>query len=200
MSDAIAAVEGGQIVEDSAIGLKWNRRGGRGRIGGVRLARGGELAARAVVVTTGTFLRGQMFTGDQITPGGRLGAGTAVELARSLEEAGLPLIRLKTGTCPRLYGDSVDTSRLETQVGDEPPPFFDPATVGFALDQRVCHLTYTGPECHAVVRENLGRSALYGGAITGIGPRYCPSIETKLARFPARERHQVFLEPEDAAG
>jgi len=199
IGEAVRAI-GGTMIEDRVMALTWSRSDGRRTIRGVRLDRGGEISARAVVVTTGTFLRGMMFVGDRTTPGGRRGDEPAVELAESLEQAGLPLLRLKTGTCPRLHGDSVDTDRLEPQLGDDPPPFFDPATSGFSLPQRVCHITYTGQECHEVIRANLGRSALYGGAITGIGPRYCPSIETKIARFPDKERHQIFLEPEDRDG
>jgi tRNA uridine 5-carboxymethylaminomethyl modification enzyme len=200
MGEAMAAVEGGQLVEDEVVGLIFNRADGRRSVRGVRLARRGEIAARAVVVTTGTFLRGTLFVGDETTPGGRRGAGPAIALAESLEDAGLPLLRLKTGTCPRLEGAGVDTSGLEPQVGDERPPFFDPSTRSFAVPQRVCHITYTGPRCHDVIRRNLERSALYGGVITGIGPRYCPSIETKVSRFPEKVRHQVFLEPEDIDG
>lgn len=200
MGEAVAAVAGGRLIEDTAVGLLWRTDGGRRAVMGLRLERGGDISARAVVVTTGTFLRGVMFIGDGTTPGGRRGAAPAVELAESLEAAGLPLLRLKTGTCPRLYGDSVDTGALEPQPGEEPPPFFDPATGGYALPQRVCHITYTGRACHDVIRSNLERSALFRGAITGIGPRYCPSIETKIARFPDKERHQVFLEPEDLRG
>ena len=200
MCEAVRAVRGGSLVEDTVLGLIWGRRDAHRAIVGLRLARGGEIATRAVVVTTGTFLRGKLFVGDEATPGGRRGAVPAVELALSLEDAGLPLLRLKTGTCPRLYGDSVDAARLEPQVGEDPPPFFDPETSGFAVPQRVCHITYTGSACHRVIRENLERSALFSGAITGVGPRYCPSIETKIARFPDKRRHQVFLEPEDLEG
>jgi tRNA uridine 5-carboxymethylaminomethyl modification enzyme len=156
--------------------------------------------ASSIVVTTGTFLRGVLHVGDRAEPGGRRGAPPSIALAEMLERIGLPLIRLKTGTCPRLDGATIDLDGLEAQVGDEPPPFFDPATRGFALPQRACHVTYTGDAAHAAIRANLGRSALYAGAITGIGPRYCPSIETKIARFPDKERHQIFLEPEDRDG
>jgi tRNA uridine 5-carboxymethylaminomethyl modification enzyme len=200
MTAALKGVPGGTIVTDLALGLIWQKHDGRRAVRGARLARGGDLSARAVVVTTGTFLRGLMFVGDSVTPGGRRGAGPAVELAESLDAAGLPLIRLKTGTCPRLFGDSLETDGLEPQPGEEPPPFFDPSTETFGLPQRECFLTYTGEACHEVIRRNLERSALFGGAITGIGPRYCPSIETKIARFPDKGRHQVFLEPEDADG
>jgi tRNA uridine 5-carboxymethylaminomethyl modification enzyme len=190
----------GSIIEDEVmeIDIRSDRRGRR--VAGVRLARRGPLEARAVVITAGTFLRGTLFVGDSREPGGRRGAPPSIALAESLERAGLPFKRLKTGTCPRLDGSTIDFARLDSQRGDDPPPFFDPGTRGFSLPQRVCHVTYTGGPAHDVIRAELGRSALYGGAITGIGPRYCPSIETKIARFPDKERHQIFLEPEDRDG
>jgi tRNA uridine 5-carboxymethylaminomethyl modification enzyme len=190
----------GSVIEDEAVEIDF-AIGHRGRrVAGVRLARRGLVAAQAIVITTGTFLRGVLFVGDRKEPGGRRGAPPSIALAESLGRAGLPFIRLKTGTCPRLDGSTIDVEGLDTQIGDEPPPFFDPDTRGFSLPQRVCHVTYTGDAAHAVVRAHLDRSALYGGAITGIGPRYCPSIETKIARFPEKERHQIFLEPEDCDG
>jgi len=190
----------GAVIEDEAVEIEF-AIGDRGRrVTGVWLARRGFVEAKAVVITAGTFLRGMLFVGDSREPGGRRGAPPSIALAESLERAGLPFIRLKTGTCPRLDGSTIDTAQLDRQAGDEPPPFFDPGTRGFSLPQRVCHVTYTGDAAHDVIRANLGRSALYGGAITGIGPRYCPSIETKIARFPDRERHQIFLEPEDREG
>jgi tRNA uridine 5-carboxymethylaminomethyl modification enzyme len=200
MRAELERVPGGTLLEDTVTGLLVDGVGRERRLLGLRLAGRGELLARAAVVTTGTFLRGMLFIGDERTPGGRRGAAPAVALAESLEALGLPLLRLKTGTCPRLAGDSVDFSRLEEQPGDHPEPFFDPETRETVLPQRACHLTYTGAACHELIRANLGASALYGGAITGIGPRYCPSIETKIARFPDRERHQIFLEPEDRHG
>lgn len=195
-----AAAPPGAIIEDEATALRLEADGAARRVTGIALARRGGLSARCVVITAGTFLRGVLFVGAGIAPGGRRGAAPSIALAESLEAAGLPLLRLKTGTCPRLDGATVDFASLEAQEGDEPPPFFDPATLAPALAQRVCHVTYTGEAAHDVVRRNLDRSALFGGAITGVGPRYCPSIETKIARFPDRERHQIFLEPEDAAG
>jgi len=188
------------MMEDEVMALRIEVDGAKRRVSGVVLARGGALSARAVVITTGTFLRGVLFVGGEREPGGRRGAAPSVALAESLESAGFPLLRLKTGTCPRLDGASIDFSSLDAQRGDEPPPFFDAETRGFSLSQRVCHVTYTGDLAHDVIRKNLTRSALYGGAITGIGPRYCPSIETKIARFPEKERHQIFLEPEDQGG
>ncbi|MFO8071304.1 MAG: tRNA uridine-5-carboxymethylaminomethyl(34) synthesis enzyme MnmG [Polyangia bacterium] len=201
MLEALKEIDRDAIVIDDAVGLLISGSGPRGRrLLGVRLARGGELRARAAVITAGTFLRGVLYVGNRRTPGGRRGAAPSLALAEALEELGLPLIRLKTGTCPRIAGESVDPSGLEEQPGEVPPPFFDPATRECELPQRICHLTYTGGPSHRVIRRNMTSSALYSGAIGGIGPRYCPSIETKVARFPHRERHQVFLEPEDARG
>ena len=189
----------GVIIEDFATGLKWEGSN-RKRIKGVYLKNGGLVECQTVVITTGTFLRGMLFIGDELIPGGRRGASPSVKLAESIEKTGLPLIRLKTGTCPRIAGDSIDSSRLEEQFGDDPPPFFDPDTTHFNLSQRSCFLTYTGAHTHRVIQENLHRSAMYSGSISGIGPRYCPSIETKIERFPEKDRHQIFLEPEDQDG
>lgn len=201
MTEELARIGGkSSIIEDAAIGITWSEEGGKRRITGVHLSKTGAVHARAVVIATGTFLRGMLFTGDQKIPGGRMGAGPAVKLAESLQKTGLPMFRLKTGTCPRLAGDSIDVSRLEEQFGDDPPPFFDPGTTGVVLPQRTCFLTYTGEQSHEIIRNNMASSALYGGSITGIGPRYCPSIETKIARFPDKNRHQIFLEPQDAQG
>jgi tRNA uridine 5-carboxymethylaminomethyl modification enzyme len=200
MRAELERIPGGLLIEDTALGLIVEGSDRSRRLRGLRLARGGEIRARAAVVTTGTFLRGMLFLGNERTPGGRRGAAPSVELAECLERLGMPLLRLKTGTCPRLAGDSVDFACLEEQPGDLPEPFFDPETRGTTLPQRPCHLTWTGAPCHDLIRANLGTSALFGGAITGIGPRYCPSIETKIARFPDRERHQIFLEPEDRHG
>ncbi len=191
---------GGTLIEGRAVGLEFENIGGKKRMRAVALACGRVVSARAVVVTAGTFLRGMLFIGDQREPGGRRGAEPSVRLAEALERAGLPLIRLKTGTCPRLDGATIDTKSLEAQPGDQPEPFFDPDTEAVLLAQRQCHLTYTNERTHRVVRENLGKSAMYSGAITGIGPRYCPSFEAKVDRFADKPRHQIFLEPEDADG
>jgi tRNA uridine 5-carboxymethylaminomethyl modification enzyme len=192
--------ENGVIIEDFAVELQWAGSGTSRQITGVTLQSGEVIVSQSVVITTGTFLRGMLFIGDELIPGGRRGAAPAVSLAKSLAKTGLPLIRLKTGTCPRIAGDSIDTSQLEEQFGDDPPPFFSSETTGYTLPQRSCFLTYTGEKTHRVIHENLHRSAMYSGRISGIGPRYCPSIETKIERFPEKERHQIFLEPEDQFG
>ena len=169
---------------------------GQGRTVGVRTAAGDELPGTAVVLTTGTFLRGTIHIGDQRIAAGRAGDAPALGLAETLERAGFALGRLKTGTPPRLAGTSIDYSRLEAQAADDPPVPFSSLTETIAQPQIVCHLTGTTPAGHALIRANLHRSPIYGGRINGTGPRYCPSIEDKVVRFTDRESHQIFLEPE----
>ncbi|MFH1144435.1 MAG: tRNA uridine-5-carboxymethylaminomethyl(34) synthesis enzyme MnmG, partial [Candidatus Eisenbacteria bacterium] len=155
-----------------------------------------ELAARFVVLTTGTFLRARLFTGMDPRPGGRRGEPPSLALSACLQDLGLKLGRLKTGTPPRLRRDSIDFSHLEAQPGDEPPQrfsFFENVEIA---NRAQCHLTRTNRATHEVIRRALDRSPLYGGIIEGIGPRYCPSIEDKVVRFPERDSHHVFLEPE----
>jgi tRNA uridine 5-carboxymethylaminomethyl modification enzyme len=192
-----------QVVEGKVVDVVVEPRGQGGsgmgaesRARGVRLADGSHLAARAVLLTNGTFLRGLMHTGDQRTPGGRVGEEAAEDLSTNLERQGFERGRLKTGTPPRVDSRTVDFSIVERQPGDDPPLPFSHFTERIPLPQAPCHIAYTGPETHAAIRENLHRSPLYGGVIVGIGPRYCPSIEDKVVRFPEKDRHQVFLEPE----
>jgi tRNA uridine 5-carboxymethylaminomethyl modification enzyme len=167
-----------------------------GRIRGVVTQMGEEYRAEAVVVSTGTFLRGMIHIGLRQFPAGRAGEFPANGLSEDYERLGFPLGRLKTGTCPRLDARTIDFNRLEEQPGDEPPPPFSFATTAITQLQMSCHLTYTNARTHAIIQENLDRSPLYSGVIKGIGPRYCPSIEDKVKRFPDRQRHQIFLEPE----
>ena len=172
---------------------------GRARVVGVATTMGVRYRARAVILTTGTFLRGTIFVGDARAAGGRAGEAPARSLSGSLEALGLPLARLKTGTPCRLDARTVDVAGLEVQPGDDPPPRFELlGEPGWKppLAQRSCWITYTGPRTHDLIRANLHRSPLHQGAIEGTGPRYCPSIEDKVVRFSDRERHQVFLEPE----
>lgn len=171
---------------------------GSGRACGVVLHDGAVIPGDAVVVTTGTFLGGVLHTGEARTPGGRLGEPPALALSQHLRALGFTLRRLKTGTPARLDGRTIDVSALEPQPSEDPCPRFtlpddDPPPL---LPQVLCHITWTTAETHAIVRDNLGRSAMYGGSITGRGPRYCPSLEDKVVRFAERERHQIFLEPE----
>jgi len=162
----------------------------------VTLAGGDELRARAVVVTTGTFLRALMHSGETKTVGGRFGEPSAETLSDSLRALGLRLGRLKTGTPPRIAKDSVDFSKLEPAPGDEVPRPFSILTDSIALPQVLCHLTHTGAFAHELIRANLHRAPMYSGQIKATGPRYCPSIEDKVVRFADKERHQIFVEPE----
>ena len=163
----------------------------------VELVDGRRLFARAVVVTTGTFLCGLCHRGLESWDEGRLGEPPATRLSASLRALGLTLGRLKTGTPARLDGATVDCSGLETQPGDRTSRPFSLDREAVPEEQLDCHITYTSPQTHTLLRENLDRSPLYSGRIQGVGPRYCPSIEDKVVRFPDRARHQVFLEPED---
>ena len=167
-----------------------------GRVRGVELADGTLAGAGAVVITTGTFLNGLTHIGDRRSAAGRMGEPPSVRLAACLKRIGLRTGRLKTGTPPRLDGRTIDYSQFEEQKGDENPTFFSFRTRQVTLRQVSCHIGYTSERLHRLLRDNLGRSALYGGAIVGIGPRYCPSIEDKVVKFPDRDRHQLFLEPE----
>ena len=167
-----------------------------GRVAGVRTAGGRGFGAAAVVLTTGTFLRGMVHIGDRQTPAGRVGEAPAIGLAETLARLSLPLGRLKTGTPPRLHRDSIDFSALPADPGDDPPEPFSPLTARITTPQMACHVTATTEATHAIIRANLHRSAIHAGNISGPGPRYCPSIEDKVARFADRPRHQIFLEPE----
>ncbi len=176
--------------------LLWKSDGQSPCICGVELETGEQLACRAVIVTTGTFLDGLVHIGDRSVPAGRAGENAAIGLSDSLRELGLTTARLKTGTPPRLDKRSIQWEILEPQYGDDPPPFFSYLTEKAVLPQVPCYLTYTNAETHKIILDNLSRSAMYGGYIKSVGPRYCPSIEDKCVRFADKERHQVFLEPE----
>jgi tRNA uridine 5-carboxymethylaminomethyl modification enzyme len=167
-----------------------------GAVSGVVTADGSTIRCGAVVITTGTFLRGEIHLGDRRTPAGRAGDAPAIGLALALDQLGLPLARLKTGTPPRLDGRTIDWAALESQPGDEPPEPMSWLTSAITNRQVACGVTWTTPATHALIRANLHRTAVYGGHIQGAGPRYCPSIEDKVVRFADRERHQIFLEPE----
>jgi tRNA uridine 5-carboxymethylaminomethyl modification enzyme len=167
-----------------------------GRIIALALADGRTIRCGALAITTGTFLRGVIHLGDQRTPAGRIGDRPSIELAQCIDKMGLLLGRLKTGTPPRLDGETIDWSGLEEQPGDHPPEPFSTLTAQITTPQVCCHITRTNPAGHAIVRSKAQQSAVYSGAITGRGPRYCPSIEDKVLRFPDRDSHQIFLEPE----
>ena len=185
-----------------------------GRVAGVETALGMRLQARAVVLCSGTFMRGLLHVGMEHVPGGRLGCAPS-GISAALARLGFPLARFKTGTSPRLKGSSIDFAACGVQPGDDPPPYFSrqsqrvlscrsepactlnfPADADFELRQMPCYITYTHTGTHDIIRANLCHSPLYGGVIEGVGPRYCPSIEDKVVRFADKERHQLFIEPE----
>jgi tRNA uridine 5-carboxymethylaminomethyl modification enzyme len=165
-------------------------------IAGVQLMDGRALASRAVIVTTGTFLNGLIHIGEKRFPSGRSGELPSIKLAENLRSLGFRIARLKTGTPPRLDGRSIDFRKFEEQPGDDEPTPFSFTTRSISQEQISCHIGYTTHKVHDTIRENLARSPLYSGQIQGIGPRYCPSIEDKVVKFPDKERHQLFLEPE----
>jgi tRNA uridine 5-carboxymethylaminomethyl modification enzyme len=167
-----------------------------GRISGLSCRGGAEYRARAVVLTTGTFLQALMHTGEVKTPGGRAGDSSAVGLSASLADLGFELRRFKTGTPPRLNGRTIDFSRLEPQPGDVEPVPFSFMTDSVMQPQLECHITTTNQAVHDVIRANLHRAPMYSGQIESTGPRYCPSIEDKVVKFADRQQHQIFLEPE----
>ena len=166
------------------------------RVTGVRLGDGRTYGAGAVVLTTGTFLRGLIHIGERQIPAGRVGEAPATGLSRTLERVGFALGRLKTGTPPRLDGTTIDWTALEMQPGDEPPEPFSTLTDRIANRQIQCAITRTTVATHAIIRDNVHRSPMYSGQIKSRGPRYCPSIEDKIVRFGERDGHQIFLEPE----
>lgn len=167
-----------------------------GQICGVRLADGVEIGASAVILTAGTFLNGLIHIGDVSHSAGRMGDRPSISLAQRLAEVGLPRGRLKTGTPPRLDGRTINWDILDRQDGDAEPVLFSFLHKRPALRQISCGITHTNARTHEIIRENLSRSAMYGGHIEGVGPRYCPSIEDKVVRFADKDSHQVFLEPE----
>jgi tRNA uridine 5-carboxymethylaminomethyl modification enzyme len=176
-------------VEDLEIGPD-------GRLAAVICADGTRVRCAAAVLTTGTFLRGVIHIGDWSTPAGRVGEAPAIGLARTLERLNLPMGRLKTGTPPRLDRATIDWRGLAADPGDAVPEAFSTMTTRIPSPQLACRVTTTTPATHAIIRENLHRSAIHVGNISGVGPRYCPSIEDKVQRFAARDRHNIFLEPE----
>jgi len=163
---------------------------------GVQLADGSEIKSKRVILTTGTFLRGVIHIGDVSYSGGRMGDKASVKLAERIDSFELPLGRLKTGTPPRLDGRTIKWDLLESQAGDDDPALFSFMSHKVSARQISCGMTYTNEKTHDIIRENLTKSAMYGGHIDGVGPRYCPSIEDKIVRFGEKDSHLVFLEPE----
>ncbi len=166
------------------------------RVVGVRTAIGLEIACKAVVVCTGTFPRGKTHIGSHQAPGGRFGEPAAEEISGSLTTLGLPLMRLKTGTCPRVLSSSLDYDRMTIQPGDESPVPFSFLTRKLEVEQVPCYATWTTPETQQMVADILESTPLFNGQIEGVGPRYCPSFELKVARFPDKDKHHIFVEPE----
>jgi tRNA uridine 5-carboxymethylaminomethyl modification enzyme len=192
MQQAMSAIANLVVIEVEADDLIISDK----RIAGLKLADGRELGAGAVVLTTGTFLRGLIHIGEQQMPAGRVGEAPAVALALTLERLGFSLGRLKTGTPPRLEGRTIDWAAVEMQPGDEPPEPFSTLTERIENPQVQCGITRTTAATHQIIRENVHRSPMYSGQIQSKGPRYCPSIEDKIVRFGERDGHQIFLEPE----
>ncbi|HIJ78438.1 MAG: tRNA uridine-5-carboxymethylaminomethyl(34) synthesis enzyme MnmG [Desulfobulbaceae bacterium] len=169
-----------------------------GAIAGVRTSLEEEITARAVIIVTGTFLNGLIHIGLKNFPAGRMGDAPSLQLPLHLKELGFNMGRMKTGTTPRLDATTIDYTELEAQYSDEPPNLFSFSNKGKApvLPQRPCHITYTNQQAHDIIRAGTARSPMYTGIIEGVGARYCPSIEDKVMRFPDKDRHQIFLEPE----
>lgn len=166
------------------------------QVSGLRMLSGEELSCGSVIITTGTFLNGLIHIGERKIRAGRIHEPAATHLSESLRAYGFEMGRLKTGTPPRIDKDSIDFSRMEEQWGDGEPFFFHRDTTAVTLPQIACHITYTGEAVHELIRNNLHRSPMYSGQIHGIGPRYCPSVEDKVVKFPDKDRHQLFIEPE----
>ncbi|MBI9102008.1 MAG: tRNA uridine-5-carboxymethylaminomethyl(34) synthesis enzyme MnmG [Spirochaetales bacterium] len=192
--ETLEVQKGLSLFQDTVTELTTDEAGRR--ITGVVTERGRKFTADTVVVTTGTFMEGKVFIGDYVTSSGRLGEPAAIGLGTSLRRMGFRLGRLKTGTPARVHADSLDYSKMEIQPGENPMQPFS-----FSRDQIVrpdlpCYITFTNEKTHQIIKDNIHRSPLYGGQIVGTGPRYCPSIEDKVVRFPDRDRHQIFVEPE----
>jgi tRNA uridine 5-carboxymethylaminomethyl modification enzyme len=193
MQALLAGTPGLDILAETAEDLECDPAGA---LAAVITATGRRVGCGAAVITTGTFLRGEIHLGEDRIPAGRQGDAPAIGLALALERLRLPLARLKTGTPPRLDGRTIAWDALEAQPGDDPPEPMSWMTERIANRQVACGITWTMPATHALIRDNLHRTAVYGGRIQGVGPRYCPSIEDKVVRFAERDRHQIFLEPE----
>src|SRR5215471_5339240 len=193
VAELLAETRGLDIIEGAVEDLLL---GPGGHVRGLMLGDGRRCAAGRVVLTTGTFLNGLIHIGEEKIPAGRVGERPSLGLSQTLARHGFALGRLKTGTPPRLDGNTIDWAGLDVQAGDDPPPPFSFMTDCIQTRQVVCHITATTAATHDVIRANLDRSPMYSGQITAIGPRYCPSIEDKIVRFPEKSQHQFFLEPE----
>lgn len=194
IQDLLSEIENLELLADPVEDLLIDEKSGR--VTGIRTGSGNEITAGAVIITTGTFLRGLIHIGDQKIPAGRVGDKPSIGLAYTFKRLGFPLGRLKTGTPPRLDGRTIGWDGLDAQPADDPPIPFSYLTDKITVPQIACHMTFTNPKTHAIIEANLHRSAMYSGQIEGVGPRYCPSVEDKIVRFADKERHQIFLEPE----
>lgn len=193
-----------ETLQDTVVGLEvtdlqTDEENSRKKLTALITERGRKIPVKAAILTTGTFLGGKIFIGEYDAPHGRIGEIGAFGLTESLEKIGFKIGRLKTGTPPRILKPSIDFSQLEEQFGDDVIVPFSFDTEKIERPMVSCHLVYTNENTHQIIRENIGRSPLYSGKISGVGPRYCPSIEDKVMRFAERERHQLFLEPEGLA-
>ena len=189
---ALKSIENLSIVEGEVVDLV----GSHDEVRGVILADGSEILAKSTIITTGTFLRGKVYIGEVSYSAGRMGSNPSLKLAEKIEGFGLKLGRLKTGTPPRLNGKSINWEELERQPGDVDPTMFSFLSKNPTAEQISCGITFTNEKTHEIIEKNLSKSAMYGGHIDGVGPRYCPSIEDKIVRFRDKSSHQVFLEPE----
>jgi tRNA uridine 5-carboxymethylaminomethyl modification enzyme len=196
IKQTIEGYPGITLIQEQVEDLLIEEAGGGRRIAGVAVRGPAVYRAEAVVLTTGTFLQAIMHTGEAKTAGGRAGEGTSQGISGALTRLGIRLDRFKTGTPPRINSKSIDFSATEEQPGDDDPQPFSFLTTRLPDPQVPCYITYTTPEVHALIRDNLHRAPMYSGQINSTGPRYCPSIEDKIVRFADKERHQLFLEPE----
>lgn len=196
IKQAVEETPGLDLRQELVEGLVVEGTGDARRVCGVRVRGEAEYRAAAVVLTTGTFLQAIMHTGEARTAGGRAGEGTSSGISGSLQQLGFRLERFKTGTPPRLNAHTIDFSRTEIQPGDDAPSAFSFLTERLQVEQLPCWITWTNPEVHALIHQNLSRAPMYSGQIQSRGPRYCPSIEDKVVRFADKDRHQLFLEPE----
>ena len=194
IQDLLSEIENLELLADSVEDLLIDEKSGR--VTGIQTVSGNEITAGAVIITTGTFLRGLIHIGDQKIPAGRVGDKPSIGLAYTFKRLGFPLGRLKTGTPPRLDGRTIGWGGLDAQPADDPPIPFSYLTDKITVPQIACHMTFTNPKTHTIIEAHLHRSAMYSGQIEGVGPRYCPSVEDKIVRFADKERHQIFLEPE----
>jgi tRNA uridine 5-carboxymethylaminomethyl modification enzyme len=194
--ETLEAQPGLAIFQDTVTDLMVKESGGERRVAGVVTERGRRFTAGRVILNTGTFMEGKIFIGDYVGSSGRLGEPAAVGLGDSLRRLGFPVGRLKTGTPARVRRSSIDFEKMEEQKGEEEMLPFSFLHDSVDRPSVSCYITYTGDGTHSLIRDNMDKSPLYGGKIVGVGPRYCPSIEDKVVRFPDRGRHQIFVEPE----